>query len=58
MLSIPAAPGAPQRTIFSIPEEISSASVSPDGKKFVYAARDQKSDVWLIDNFDPAYRKN
>jgi Tol biopolymer transport system component/DNA-binding winged helix-turn-helix (wHTH) protein/predicted Ser/Thr protein kinase len=59
MLSIPASPlvrGAP-RTVFSIPADIRNASVSADGKRFVYSAEETKSDVWVIDNFDPAYRR-
>jgi len=44
-------------TVFAIPEEIAAASVSADGKKFVYSAAETKSDVWVVDNFDPAYRK-
>jgi serine/threonine protein kinase len=59
MLSIPADPagrGTPH-TIFAIPERIAGASVSADGKKFVYSAAETKSDVWVVDNFDPANRK-
>jgi Tol biopolymer transport system component len=59
MLSIPVGPtgrGA-SHTVFAIPEEIAAASVSADGKKFVYSAAETKSDVWVVDNFDPAYRK-
>jgi len=59
MLSIPVGPagrGAPH-TLFAIPEHIAGASVSPDGKTFVYSAAETKSDVWVVDNFDPAYRK-
>jgi len=56
MMSIPAA-GGPRHTVFTAPEDIASASVSPDGKKFVYSVSETKSDVWIVDNFDPAYRK-
>jgi len=58
MLSIPVGPagGAPQ-TVFAVPEDIGDASVSADGKKFVFSAVETKSDVWVVDNFDPAYRK-
>jgi hypothetical protein len=55
-MSIPAA-GGPRHTVFTAPEDIASASVSPDGKKFVYSVSETKSDVWIVDNFDPAYRK-
>jgi Tol biopolymer transport system component len=58
MMSIPARGGAP-RTVFTAPEDITpaSASVSADGKKFVYSAAETKSDVWIVDNFDPAYAR-
>jgi hypothetical protein len=59
MLSIPVGPagrGAPL-TVFTIPEEIGGASVSADGKKFVFSVAETKSDVWVVENFDPAYRK-
>jgi Tol biopolymer transport system component len=56
MLSMPAGRGAPH-TVFTIPERISDASVSADGKKFVYSAAETKSDVWIVENFDAAYRK-
>ena len=44
-------------TIITTPEDIVSASVSADGKKSVYSVAETKSDVWIVDNFDPAYRK-
>jgi Tol biopolymer transport system component len=56
MLSVPAGGGVPH-TVFTAPDHIASADVSPDGKKFVYSASETKSDVWIVDDFDPAYRK-
>jgi eukaryotic-like serine/threonine-protein kinase len=59
MLSIPVGPagrGAPH-TVFTMPENITDASVSADGKKLVFSVAETKSDVWVVDNFDPAYRK-
>jgi hypothetical protein len=59
MLSIPVSPsgsGAPH-TVFTVPEDIGHASVTADGKKFVLSLSETKSDVWVADNFDPAYRK-
>jgi len=66
MVSIPAGGGTP-RTVFTAPEDVAppicnnsacpSASVSADGKKFVFSVAETKSDVWVVDNFDPAYRK-
>jgi hypothetical protein len=31
------------------------SSVSADGKKIVFLVAETKSDVWIVDNFDPAY---
>jgi Tol biopolymer transport system component len=56
MLSVPAEGGVP-RTIFTAPDDIASASVSADGKRFVYSVAEAKSDVWIVDNFDPAYTR-
>ena len=56
MLSVPVGGGVPH-TVFTAPDHIASADVSPDGKKFVYSVAETKSDVWIVDNFDPAYRK-
>jgi Tol biopolymer transport system component len=59
MLSIPVEPSgrdAPH-TILTAPGDIASASVSADGKKLVYSAAEKKSDVWVVNKFDPANRK-
>jgi eukaryotic-like serine/threonine-protein kinase len=61
LLSIPVSPagrGAPQ-TVFTVPGDanIGFASISADGKKFVYSAEETTSDVWVVDNFDTANRK-
>ena len=32
------------------------ASVSPDGKQLVVSVSEEKSDVWLMENFDPSPR--
>jgi hypothetical protein len=36
--------------------ENDGASVSPDGKEIVASVMEQKSDVWLMENFDPSAR--
>ncbi len=56
MMAIPTAGGVPH-TVFTAPEEIAAASVSPDGKNFVFSVAETKSDVWIVDNFDPAYTR-
>jgi Tol biopolymer transport system component len=50
--AIPAAGGEP-RAVFALPGVVADASVSPDGRKFVCSVAEQKSDVWLMENFDP-----
>ena len=61
LLSIPMGPasrGGPQ-TVFTVPGDVNIgyASISADGKKFVYSAEETKADVWIVDNFDQANRK-
>jgi Tol biopolymer transport system component len=58
LMAMPAGGGAP-RTVFTTPEDIAPAGaiVSADGKTFVYSAAEVKSDVWIVDNFDPAYTR-
>lgn len=56
LLSISTGGGDP-KTIVTFPGEIVNAVVTPDGKKFVCDVEDAKSDVWVVDNFDPSRRK-
>ena len=32
------------------------ATVSPDGKEIIVSISEEKSDVWLMENFDPSAR--
>ena len=32
------------------------ANLSPDGKEIVVSISEEKSDVWLMENFDPSAR--
>ena len=53
--------GAPNEVtlVASLPGEIADfdgASVSPDGKAIVVSIGEEKSDVWLMENFDPSPR--
>ncbi len=34
--------------------EIGHYSMTPDGKRFVFAVSEAQSDVWLVENFDSA----
>jgi serine/threonine protein kinase len=56
-IPVSAAAADDTRIVLTVSGEIAGASVSPDGKKFVYSMAETKSDVWIVDNFDPAYRK-
>ena len=43
----------PSKTILTMPGQLDSGTVSPDGRKIVVSLIDVKSDVWLMKNFDP-----
>jgi len=60
MLSIPVGPAGRRalHTVFTAPGDIGrGASVSADGEKLVFSMAETKSDVCVVENFDPAYRK-
>jgi Tol biopolymer transport system component/DNA-binding winged helix-turn-helix (wHTH) protein len=45
--------GGPVRTVVSLPfDEIGSASMTPDGRRFVVTVYSSSSDVWIVDDFD------
>jgi len=54
--ALPAGGGAP-KPFLTMPGNIKSASVSSDGKKFVCSLAERKSDVWVVENFDPTQKK-
>ena len=41
------------KTLVTVHGLLDSGSVSPDGREVVFNAREEKSDVWLMRNFDP-----
>ena len=41
------------KTVAAMPGPINSATVSADGKKIIAAVNESKSDVWIMENFDP-----
>jgi dipeptidyl aminopeptidase/acylaminoacyl peptidase len=45
-------------SVATLPADVllGSASVSPDGKEIVVSISEEKSDVWLMENFDPSPR--
>jgi hypothetical protein len=55
IVSIPAG-GGDLQTVAPLPGKISDAVVTPDGKRIVTNVGEEKSDVWLVENFDPADR--
>jgi Tol biopolymer transport system component len=54
ILAVPAE-GGEARTVLELPfEDVSTvATMTPDGKSFVVTVREGRSDVWLVENFDP-----
>jgi hypothetical protein len=52
--------GTPLRhALATLPGDVAErdgASVSPDGKVMIVSVTEQKSDVWLMENFDPSAR--
>jgi len=41
------------KTIVALPGPILSGTVSPDGRKIIVSVSEEKSDVWLLKDFDP-----
>ena len=41
------------RPIITMPGNLNSGTVSPDGRKIIVSVGEDKSDVWLMKNFDP-----
>ncbi|MBZ5623289.1 MAG: serine/threonine-protein kinase [Acidobacteriia bacterium] len=54
--SIPAVGGVPF-TISTLSGKIGEVIMSPDGRNFVSTVLEKKSDVWLMENFDPSHSK-
>jgi Tol biopolymer transport system component/predicted Ser/Thr protein kinase len=48
--------GGDARTIMTLPvrenQAIAGTSITPDGRRVVFAVLERRSDVWIIDNFD------
>ncbi len=54
--ALPASGGAP-KIFLTMPDHLDWAIASPDGKKFVCRLGERQSDVWIVENFNPAQRK-
>jgi Tol biopolymer transport system component/DNA-binding winged helix-turn-helix (wHTH) protein len=53
VLSIPAT-GGHVTTVLALPfPEVGGVSMTPDGRRFVCAVYSSRSDVWIVDHFDP-----
>jgi Tol biopolymer transport system component/DNA-binding winged helix-turn-helix (wHTH) protein len=53
VLSVPAA-GGNVTTVAVLPfSEVGGVSMTPDGRRFVCAVYSSRSDVWVVDDFDP-----
>ena len=53
------------RTVFELPFEYesfglagpSSVAMTPDGRRVVFSQVESKADIWLVEDFDPAYAR-
>ena len=41
------------RSVITMPGDIKAGTVSPDGRKIIVSVGEEKSDVWLMKDFDP-----
>ena len=41
------------RSVITLPGALNGATVSPDGRKIIVSVGEEKSDVWLMKDFDP-----
>jgi hypothetical protein len=39
--------------VITLPGTLYSGTVSPDGRKIIVSVGEEKSDVWLMKDFDP-----
>lgn len=47
--------GGPAKSVLTLPfEEIGGISMTPDGRRFVCAVYSSRSDIWVVDDFDPS----
>jgi hypothetical protein len=47
--------GGEVETVVALPfDEIGSVSATPDGRRFVCTVYSSRSDVWVVDDFDPS----
>jgi Tol biopolymer transport system component len=51
------ADGGSPRPVLTMPGMILGADITPDGQKFICRLGENKSDVWIVENFDPALKK-
>jgi Tol biopolymer transport system component/DNA-binding winged helix-turn-helix (wHTH) protein len=49
--------GGPPETLVRLPfDEVGGIAMFPDGRRFVMSVYSSRSDVWIVDNFDPTSR--
>jgi Tol biopolymer transport system component len=41
------------RSVITMPGAINAATISPDGRRIIVSVGEEKSDMWLMKNFDP-----
>jgi hypothetical protein len=46
--------GGVANTVTTLPfDEIGGVSMTPDGRRFICVVYSSRSDIWVVDNFDP-----
>jgi Tol biopolymer transport system component len=53
VIAVPATGGQVTTTVTLPFPEVGGVSMTPDGRRFVCAVYTSRSDVWVVDNFDP-----
>ncbi|MCL5735290.1 MAG: hypothetical protein M1274_06820 [Actinobacteria bacterium] len=46
--------GGPRSLGFSVPQDVESLSIHPDGKQLAFHAREQATEIWAMENFLPS----
>ena len=56
IVRVQVAPPSDVTVVATLPGDGNDAGLSPDGKEIVVSVSEEKSDVWLMQNFDPSAR--
>jgi hypothetical protein len=47
--------GTQTKTLWTLPKDAWLSSMTSDGQRIVYSVSEWKSDVWLVEHFDPIF---